>query len=76
MYSLVNELEKPINEEYQRAVSELERQSLPEHSGGLCAKDVLKAHFLIVNHFYLENPEIGLGGDWSKEHALTSFCGR
>lgn len=54
------ELEQPISEEYQRALLELDESNYVEHRDGLTARDVLRAHFLIANHFYLEGH--GLGG--------------
>ncbi len=54
------ELENPIQEAYQRSLSELAYFQQTQRTNGLSAEDVIRAHFLIVNHFYIEGG--GLGG--------------
>lgn len=63
-------LEPEIEAEYQRILKTFENQdeSLGEFS--LSISDVLKAHFLIANHFYLEGE--GLGGIGPREVGLLS----
>jgi hypothetical protein len=46
------DLEGPIQEAYLRALKELDEAGYMEGgSGGLSARDVIRAHFLIANHF-------------------------
>jgi hypothetical protein len=53
------EFEPEIKKEYDRYASELDNFPEDVVSNGLTAKDVLQAHFLIANHFYIR--EAGLG---------------
>src|ERR1700678_4440581 len=53
-------LEPEIEAEYRRVVREIDDADDRYTSDCLTANDVLKAHFLIANHFYLEGS--GLGG--------------
>lgn len=61
-------METPIADAYQRSLEELDRINYIEEPGGLTARDVLKAHFLVANHFYLEGH--GLGGLGPKNMTL------
>lgn len=54
-------LEPEILAEYKRFAAQLDHeQDLYGYGSGLSVRDVLRAHFLIANHFYLEGH--GLGG--------------
>lgn len=54
------ELESDIQREYDRALSTLPPQDEDYGEEFLTTRDILRAHFLIANHFYLEGE--GLGG--------------
>jgi death-on-curing protein len=62
------DLEPEIDAEYQRALTEAEALADPVGQYTLSVFDVLRAHFLIANHFYLEGE--GLGGVGTKEFGL------
>ncbi|MBY0361443.1 MAG: type II toxin-antitoxin system death-on-curing family toxin [Phreatobacter sp.] len=53
-------LEPEVRAEYQRAIASLDGTDRQYGSEYLSTADVLRAHFLIANHFYLEGE--GLGG--------------
>lgn len=75
------ELEPEVQEEYQRVLAEFE----PVEEFGrpyLSVADVLRAHFLVANHFYLEGSGIGGIGPRSNDllmsavyRQLTAFRG-
>ncbi|MBY2988687.1 type II toxin-antitoxin system death-on-curing family toxin [Rhizobium leguminosarum] len=52
-------LEEPIRREFERALVQLPPETQPNRKG-LNASDILRAHFLIANHFYIQDE--GLGG--------------
>jgi death-on-curing protein len=58
-------LEPPIQKEFERFLSQISVQFPLQENKYLNAHDVLKAHFQIVNHFYLQ--ESGLGGIGPKD---------
>jgi death-on-curing family protein len=62
----MEELEPVIRDEYIRVLEKIDDE--PELQGQLTSRDVLKAHFLIANHFYLEGE--GLGGVGPKDIGL------
>lgn len=62
------DLEPDIKKEYERHALELANFAENTTDVGLSAQDVLQAHFLIANHFYLEG--IGLGGVGPKDLKL------
>ncbi len=67
------ELEGPIKEEYDRFLKQIEESKHQPRSGGLSAVDVLRAHFLIANHFYLEGGELGGIGPKSIDMLLSAL---
>ncbi|WP_164780925.1 type II toxin-antitoxin system death-on-curing family toxin [Sinorhizobium meliloti] len=67
----MDSLEEPIKREFDRALSQL---SAIDHTGrkGLTAADVLRAHFLIANHFYIQDEGLGGVGPRSIELLLSA----
>lgn len=63
-------LEEPIRREYERFLSLLPYQE--PASKGLSAADVLRAHFLIANHFYIQDGELGGIGPRSVDLLLSA----
>lgn len=64
-------LEEPIRREYDRALQQL--PSLEDIGRkGLSAVDVLRAHFLIANHFYIQDDGLGGVGPRSVELLLSA----
>jgi death-on-curing family protein len=61
-------LEPAINREYERTLRELNDNQSQPRDFHLSVVDVLKAHFLVANHFYLEGQ--GLGGIGPKDIGL------
>ena len=59
------QLEAPIQTEYERVLQSLEGQEPNYGHSCLSSYDVVRAHFLIANHFYLEGQ--GLGGVGPKD---------
>ncbi len=62
------ELEIKIQQEYERAIANVPMLDEVPCASGLSIHDILKAHFLIANHFYIA--ESGLGGIGVKDMGL------
>lgn len=62
------ELEREIQEEYDRVASEIQNANISLGPNSLTIGEILRAHFLIANYFYLEGE--GLGGIGPKDIGL------
>jgi hypothetical protein len=66
--SAMLDLDPSIEEEYQRSLARASEMKWHPRAGCLDAFDVLRAHFLIANHFYLEGE--GIGGIGPRDFGL------
>ena len=64
----MGDLEPDINREYLRALDQTVEIRWEPRAGCLDMQDVLRAHFLIANHFYLEGE--GIGGVGPRDFGL------
>lgn len=77
------DLDPHIQDEFNRALKGAAETSWEPRAGCLDINDILRAHFLIANHFYLEGE--GIGGVGPRDFGLlesaihrqvSSFCGQ